>query len=83
MQREYLKPSEKAFAYKMKLEAMKHQGKKESMTDAFMKLFYFSGIHILTTVPPSSLKEKDMVPPHIKDSLSRMLPMAIWGSLLS
>ena len=25
----------------------------------------FSGTHILTTVPPSSLKEKDMVPPHI------------------
>ena len=31
LQREYLKPSEKAFAYKMKLEAMKHQGKKESI----------------------------------------------------
>ena len=44
---------------------------------------YFSGIHILTTVPPSSLKEKDMVPPHIMESRSRMLPMAIWGSLLS
>ena len=29
LQREYLKPSEKAFAYKMKLEAMKHQGKKD------------------------------------------------------
>jgi ParB family chromosome partitioning protein len=27
LQREHIKPSEKAFAYKMKLEAMKHQGK--------------------------------------------------------
>ena len=27
LQREHLLPSEKAFAYKMKLEAMKHQGK--------------------------------------------------------
>ena len=27
LQREYLLPSEKAFAYKMKLEALKHQGK--------------------------------------------------------
>lgn len=31
LQREYLKPSEKAFAYKMKLEAMKHQGKREDV----------------------------------------------------
>lgn len=31
LQREYLKPSEKAFAYKMKLEAMKHQGKREDI----------------------------------------------------
>ena len=30
MQREHLLPSEKAFAYKMKLEAMKHQGKATS-----------------------------------------------------
>lgn len=28
LQRDYILPSEKAFAYKMKLEAMKHQGKK-------------------------------------------------------
>ena len=28
LQREYIEPSEKAFAYKMKLEAIKHQGKK-------------------------------------------------------
>lgn len=31
LQREYLKPSEKAFAYKMKMEAMKHQGKREDI----------------------------------------------------
>ena len=31
LQREYLKPSEKAFAYKMKLEAMKHQGRREDV----------------------------------------------------
>ena len=30
LQREHIKPSEKAFAYKMKLEAMKHQGKSTS-----------------------------------------------------
>ena len=30
LQREYLLPSEKAFAYKMKLEALKHQGKATS-----------------------------------------------------
>lgn len=32
LQREYLKPSEKAFAYKMKLEAMKRQGAKTDLT---------------------------------------------------
>ena len=31
MYREKLLPSEKAFAYKMKLEAIKHQGKKKSL----------------------------------------------------
>ena len=33
LHRENLKPSEKAFAYRMKLEAMKHQGKKVSAED--------------------------------------------------
>ena len=33
IQRENLLPSEKAFAYKMKLEAMKHQGKVTSCKD--------------------------------------------------
>ena len=33
LHRENLKPSEKAFAYRMKLEAMKHQGKKVSADD--------------------------------------------------
>ena len=28
LQREHLKPSEKAFAYKMKIDALNHQGKK-------------------------------------------------------
>lgn len=32
LQREYLKPSEKAFAYKMKLEAMKRQGARTDLT---------------------------------------------------
>ena len=32
LQREKLLPSEKAFAYKMKLEAMKHQGKRSDLT---------------------------------------------------
>lgn len=32
LQREYIKPSEKAFAYKMKLEAMKSQGKRNDLT---------------------------------------------------
>lgn len=32
LQREYIKPSEKAFAYKMKLEAMKSQGKRTDLT---------------------------------------------------
>ena len=33
LHRENLKPGEKAFAYRMKLEAMKHQGKKVSADD--------------------------------------------------
>ena len=32
LQREYIKPSEKAFAYKMKLEVMKSQGKRNDLT---------------------------------------------------
>lgn len=32
LQRENIKPSEKAFAYKMKLEAMKQQGKRTDLT---------------------------------------------------
>ena len=32
MQREHILPSERAFAYKMKLEAMKHQGKRNDLT---------------------------------------------------
>lgn len=32
LQREHIKPSEKAFAYKMKLEAMKQQGKRTNLT---------------------------------------------------
>lgn len=32
LQREHIKPSEKAYAYKMRLEAMKHQGKRDWMT---------------------------------------------------
>lgn len=32
LQREHLKPSEKAFAYKMKLEAMKRQGARTDLT---------------------------------------------------
>ena len=34
LHREHIKPSEKAFAYKMRLEAMKHQGKKIASTSA-------------------------------------------------
>ena len=34
LQREKLLPSEKAFAYKMKLEALKHQGKRNDLTSA-------------------------------------------------
>ena len=34
LQREYIKPSEKAFAYKMKLEAMKRQGKRNDVTSS-------------------------------------------------
>ncbi len=34
LQREYIKPSEKAFAYKMKLEAMKAQGKRNDLTSS-------------------------------------------------
>lgn len=34
LQREKLLPSEKAFAYKMKLEAMKHQGQRRDLTSA-------------------------------------------------
>ena len=34
LQREKLLPSEKAFAYKMKLEALKHQGKRTDLTSA-------------------------------------------------
>ena len=38
LHRENLKPSEKAFAYRMKLEAMKHQGKKVLADDITFKL---------------------------------------------
>lgn len=34
LQREHLKPSEKAFAYKMKLEAMKRQGARTDLTSS-------------------------------------------------
>lgn len=34
LQREHIKPSEKAFAYKMKLEAMKSQGKRTDLTSS-------------------------------------------------
>ena len=34
LQREHIKPSEKAFAYKMKLEAMKHQGARGDLTSS-------------------------------------------------
>lgn len=34
LQREYIKPSEKAYAYKMKLEAMKSQGKRNDLTSS-------------------------------------------------
>lgn len=34
LHREHIKPSEKAFAYKMRLEAMKHQGKQAMITSA-------------------------------------------------
>ena len=34
LQREKILPSEKAFAYKMKLEALKHQGKRQNLTSA-------------------------------------------------
>ena len=34
LQREHIKPSEKAFAYKMKLEAMKQQGKRTDLTSS-------------------------------------------------
>lgn len=34
LQRESLLPSERAFAYKMKLEAMKHQGERSDLTCA-------------------------------------------------
>ena len=34
LQREYIKPSEKAFAYKMNLEAMKSQGKRNDLTSS-------------------------------------------------
>lgn len=36
LQREEILPSEKAFAYKMKLEAMKHQGKRTDLTSGTM-----------------------------------------------
>lgn len=38
LQREYLKPSEKAFAYKMKLEAMKHQGRHGTVEDTLSQV---------------------------------------------
>ena len=34
LQREHIKPSEKAYAYKMKLEAMKSQGKRNALTSS-------------------------------------------------
>lgn len=37
LQRENILPSERAFAYKMKLEAIKHQGERTDLTFAFPK----------------------------------------------
>ena len=34
IQREHILPSERGFAYKMKLEAMKHQGKRTDLTSS-------------------------------------------------
>ena len=38
LQRENLLPSEKAYAYKLKLDAIKHQGKKMSRMTLFVKV---------------------------------------------
>ena len=37
MQREEILPSERAFAYKMKMEALKHQGKRNKKIEALEK----------------------------------------------
>ena len=40
LQREHIKPSEKAFAYKMKLEAMKQQGRRTDLIEQLLKEWY-------------------------------------------
>ena len=46
MQREEILPSERAFAYKMKLDAMKHQGKRTDLTSVHYEQKLESGVSI-------------------------------------
>ena len=47
LQREHLKPSEKAFAYKMKLEAMKRQGARTDLTSSYKQMLFHWVLDVL------------------------------------
>ena len=60
LQREYILPSEKARAYKMKMDAMKRQGKRTDLTSApvVQKLNQFS--HLVVSSRPSSFYKQKL-----------------------
>ena len=57
MQRETLLPSERAFAYKMKLEAMKHQGKRADLTSRQLGEKSYTSIQIVANQAGESQRQ--------------------------
>lgn len=81
LQRESLLPSERAFAYKMKLDAMKHQGERVDLTSSQVrgvdKPYKNSPRHKIQHRPTSSRHEKRRPPgvtPNTLPSVSNLRP---------
>lgn len=67
LQREHLKPSEKAFAYKMKLEAMKRQGARTDLTSSQVGKKLSSSQTVTETL--------DQVGPKLKNPTMKIYPL--------
>lgn len=67
LQREHLKPSEKAFAYKMKLEAMKRQGARTDLTSSQVGKKLSSSQTVTET--------SDQVGPKLENSTMKIFPL--------